>query len=77
MSAVNTIIDGEASYNVVYIDYGYEEYNIEASRVREIPDYLRALPSQAIRCCLHGVKPKNTYWSNASTNDFLKLTNGA
>lgn len=77
VKAVNTTDDGETSYNVTYIDYGYEECNIEASRVREIPECFRALSPQAIRCSLHSVMPKNIYWSNASTNDFLKLTNGA
>lgn len=74
---IYTTDDGKTSYSVVYIDYGYEEYNIAASRVQEIAERLRTLPPQAIRCCLHGIVPKNFYWTNASTNDFLKLTNGA
>ncbi|XP_011052931.1 PREDICTED: RING finger protein 17-like isoform X2 [Acromyrmex echinatior] len=76
---VNTVMtnsDGETSYNVVYIDYGYEECNIAASRVRKIAEHLQTLPPQAIRCCLNGLKPKNLHWTNASTNDFMKLTNG-
>ncbi|KYN08525.1 RING finger protein 17, partial [Cyphomyrmex costatus] len=76
---VNTVIinnDGGLSYNVVYIDYGYEECNIGASRVREIAEHLQTLPPQAIRCCLNGLKPKNMHWTNASTNDFMKLTSG-
>jgi len=69
--------DGGTLYNVVYIDYGYEECNIAASRVREIADHLQALPPQAIRCSLYGVVPKNIHWTNASTNDFMKLTSEA
>ncbi|XP_018305979.1 RING finger protein 17 [Mycetomoellerius zeteki] len=76
---VNTVMinsDGGISYNVVYIDYGYEECNIAASRVRKIVEHLQILPPQAIRCCLHGLKPKTLHWTNASTNDFMKLTSG-
>ncbi|XP_071556036.1 RING finger protein 17 isoform X2 [Temnothorax nylanderi] len=77
VTAASTTADGERVYNAIYIDYGYEECNIAASRVREIAKHLRELPPQAIRCSLHGLLPKNLHWTNASTNDFLKLTNGA
>lgn len=78
MKKVNTPVqNNEPLYDVFYIDYGYEECNIATSKVREIPEDFRTLPPQAIRCCLHGVKPKNIHWSNASTNDFLRLTNEA
>lgn len=77
VNAVYINDEGKTSYSVVYIDYGYEECNIPASRMQEIAEHLRALPPQAIRCSLHGIVPKNIYWTNASTNDFLKLTNGA
>lgn len=76
MSAVHTNNNGTL-YNVVYVDYGYEECNIAVSRVREIAEHLRALPPQAIRCCLYGVVPKYIHWTNASTNDFMKLTSEA
>lgn len=70
--------NGETVYNVLYIDYGYEEYNIKASRVREIAEHLQILPPQAIRCSLYGIVPKNmNKWTHESTNDFLKLINEA
>ncbi|XP_011695904.1 PREDICTED: RING finger protein 17 isoform X2 [Wasmannia auropunctata] len=69
--------DGAALYNVTYIDYGNEECNVVASRVREINEHLRALPPQAIRCSLHGMLPKNKFWTIASTRYFRLLTNGA
>ncbi|XP_050456046.1 RING finger protein 17-like isoform X2 [Cataglyphis hispanica] len=75
--AANTTDGGETLYNIFYLDYGYEECNIPISRIRNIPEHLLELPPQAIRCCLHGLIPKNFYWTNASTNDFMKLTNRA
>ncbi|KAL6255095.1 hypothetical protein P5V15_013427 [Pogonomyrmex californicus] len=69
--------NGETLYNVIYIDYGYEDCNVVTSRVREIPEHLNVLPPQAIRCSLHGLIPKSAHWTSASTNTFLKLTNGA
>ncbi|XP_025267597.1 RING finger protein 17 isoform X2 [Camponotus floridanus] len=77
VNAVNTTDDGETSYNVFYLDYGFEECNISTSRIRNIAEHLLELPPQAIRCCLHGLKPKKLHWTNASTNDFMKLTNRA
>lgn len=77
VNAVNTIDDGETLYNVFYLDYGFEECNIPTSRIRNIAQHLLELPPQAIRCCLHGLIPKKLHWTNASTNDFMKLTNGA
>lgn len=77
VSAANTTEGGETLYNIFYLDYGYEECNIPISRIRNIPEHLLELPPQAIRCCLHGLIPKNFHWTNASTNDFMKLTNRA
>lgn len=77
VNAVNTTYDGETSYNVFYLDYGFEEYNIPTSRIRNIPQHLLELPPQAIRCCLHGLIPKKLHWTNASINDFMKLTSRA
>ncbi|XP_012527118.1 RING finger protein 17 isoform X2 [Monomorium pharaonis] len=68
--------DGGKIYNVLYIDYGYEEYNVVAPRVLEIPDHLQTLPPQAIRCSLHGVVPKNMFWTKSSINDFMRLISG-
>jgi hypothetical protein len=67
-------VDSETKYNIFYIDYGYEERNIPSSHVRDITEHLRELPPQAIRCCLHGIVPKNNRWTNKSINDFMKLT---
>ncbi|XP_029662973.1 uncharacterized protein LOC115235369 isoform X2 [Formica exsecta] len=77
VNVVNTTDGGETLYNIFYLDYGYEERNIPTSRIRNIPEHLLELPPQAIRCCLHGLIPKNLHWTNASTNDFMKLTNRA
>lgn len=76
VNAINTNVCGETSYNIFYSDYGYEERKIPTSRIRNITEHLLELPPQAIRCCLHGLVPKNLHWTNASINDFMKLTNG-
>ncbi|KMQ94028.1 ring finger protein 17 [Lasius niger] len=77
VNAMNTTDDGETLYDIFYIDYGFEECNIPTSRIQNIAKHLLELPAQAIRCCLYGLMPKNLQWTNASTNDFMKLTKGA
>lgn len=63
----------EMTYNIFYIDYGYKEYHVPISRVRSIRSSHLELPSQAIRCCLHGIVPIKKTWTQKSIKDFSKL----
>jgi hypothetical protein len=71
---VNIVNDNLKMYKIFYIDYGYTENYVLASRVRDITENYRVLPSQVTRCSLYDLIPRNKQWTVASTNDFVKLT---
>jgi len=64
-------------YNIFYIDYGYTENHVSASRLRDITEHYRVLPSQVTCCSLYDLIPSDKQWTLASTNDFIKLTSEA
>ncbi|XP_077992144.1 tudor domain-containing protein 1-like [Glandiceps talaboti] len=51
-------VSPDGSVLVLFVDFGNEE-SMPTSRLRKLPDEMKQLPLQALKCCLAGIEPTN------------------
>ncbi|NP_001410719.1 tudor domain-containing 6 [Danio rerio] len=69
-AAVYKVIDKTAE--VYFLDYGNTEV-VDSFNLRQLPLRFQQLPAVAVKCSLHGVKPRLKLWEERATLFFSKL----
>ncbi|KAA0715133.1 Tudor domain-containing protein 6 [Triplophysa tibetana] len=69
-AAINMVIDTKAE--VYFLDYGKTEI-VDRSNLRQLPLRFQELPAVAVKCSLHGIKPKLKHWDEKATSFFSRI----
>lgn len=69
-AAIYKVIDKKA--DVYFLDYGNTEI-VDCCNLRQLPLRFQELPAVAVKCSLHGIKPKLKHWDEKATSLFSKI----
>lgn len=69
-AAIHKVIDKKAE--VYFLDYGNTEL-VDCCNFRQLPLRFQQLPAVAVKCSLHGIKPRQKHWDEKATLFFSKI----
>ncbi|XP_056620157.1 tudor domain-containing 6 isoform X2 [Triplophysa dalaica] len=69
-AAIYKVIDKKAE--VYFLDYGNTEI-VDCCNLQQLPLKFQELPAVAVKCSLHGIKPKLTHWDEKATLFFSRI----
>ncbi|XP_056622818.1 tudor domain-containing 6-like [Triplophysa dalaica] len=69
-AAICMVIDKKAE--VYFLDYGNTEI-VDFCNLRQLPLRFQEFPALAVKCSLHGIKPKLKHWDEKATSFFSRI----